>query len=64
VDQVDRVVVDRVDRVVVDKVDMVDKGLVDKVDMVVDMVVGRMNCMGYNHCHSLGWDKTFVYTYM
>jgi hypothetical protein len=62
VDQVDRVV-DRVDRVVVDRAD---RGLVDRVDKAdrVDMVVGKMNCMDYNHCHSLGWDKTFLYTYM
>jgi hypothetical protein len=59
VDQVDRVV-DRVDRGLVEKADKVGRGLVDK----VDMVVGKMNCMDYNHCHSLGWDKTFLYTYM
>jgi hypothetical protein len=52
--------VDKVDRGLVEKADRVDKGLVDK----VGMVVGKMNCMGYNHCHSVGWDKTFyILTY-
>jgi len=46
-----------VDRAWVDKVDRV-------VDKVVDKVVGKMNCMGYNHCHSGGRDETFLYTYI
>ena len=49
----------------VERVGRVEDKAADRVeDIVEDIVVGKMNCMDYNHCRCWGRDKTFLYTYL